>query len=719
MGYINKDYGPLINTRITDGARKKMSEGNFNISYFQVGDSEVCYSCVDELDLPLNMIIQSEYNFYNNSGGGYNKAGVKYPLPISEDNNNTFGIPFENSYVDNIFNTTQPRGFFNGENINSMNLNTSSGYTINCNKRVLLSSLNGGSVFTIQNNTIDSTANGTIEKGDIVTLFFNSTSNVTPINGKQLVLTYRVVSVEGSAISVDRELPNLNSMGYTGYARAVFYPNNMTDLYDTLTPEDYWGEGAINFECNDTTSQRDVLIWNMNIPWTEPLAGMNSSYTNLGSLEYTGSKEYLGYNSDSGQTDTGEVYYNNSLKEKVVVNPSEQKSIAIVHYSNNNIDDYYGEKFALEGFDSSNPGETGQARNFKIKLPWIMWHKSSDSTMGETFYVDPPGYDNLSLNQVKYIERVDNDGTETIKLRYFNLWDTNTNNDGYPNRVGKVWPDLKIVTFDDDEIVAALSYKSNRNWTLPAPKVNLYSPVTSTGTADGLLADENDTLYVTYRLDNTSIFTNSLHCNYYQKITGLSNECEDNSHDITLRFGSEFKFLIGSLTGTHPNGFVADKIKVLVQKVSTGQRPDPAQWREIDVTSQITNGVLLNETDLTSTSISVTKSMYDSAGLYNLTNYINLPANGITDRLRFGDEYYFYGLIETDAQATIYVMNYLCNLTSNQFNSSNNPTWDITKKPRITEIGLYDNNKELMIISKVQSPQERIGVQQYSIKIDF
>ena len=70
-------------------------------------------------------------------------------------------------------------------------------------------------------------------------------------------------------------------------------------------------------------------------------------------------------------------------------------------------------------------------------------------------------------------------------LRYYHLWDTNTNTNGYPNRVGKVWPDLKIVTFDDDEIIASLSYKSNRNWTLPAPKLGLIVPNTCNDTRCG------------------------------------------------------------------------------------------------------------------------------------------------------------------------------------------------------------------------------------------
>ena len=43
MGYILKNTDGLLNTRITDVGRRAISRGNFNISYFQVGDSEVDY----------------------------------------------------------------------------------------------------------------------------------------------------------------------------------------------------------------------------------------------------------------------------------------------------------------------------------------------------------------------------------------------------------------------------------------------------------------------------------------------------------------------------------------------------------------------------------------------------------------------------------------------------------------------------------------------------
>ena len=99
-----------------------------------------------------------------------------------------------------------------------------------------------------------------------------------------------------------------------------------------------------------------------------------------------------------------------------------------------------------------------------------------------------------NLFKPHYIESNVNNDMNNPGIRYYHLWDDNPNINGFPNRVGKVWPDLKMITFDDDEIIASLSYKSNRNWTLPAPKLGLIVPNTfngTTGSDTGLLVGYN------------------------------------------------------------------------------------------------------------------------------------------------------------------------------------------------------------------------------------
>ena len=473
----------------------------------------------------------------------------------------------------------------------------------------------------------------------------------------------------------------------------------------------------------------------MNIPWTESPAGLfNNTYQDynyFGSTGYCGSKEYFGYTTNDGQNDTSYSYYYNSFDEIVEVEPKDQKAIAILHYTNQSIDNFYGEKFAFQEYDVTDPGGTGQARNFRLSLPWLMWHKNPSGTTGEEFFVDPSGFTSIDLFQVQYIKSNKTSSFNDPGLRYYHLWDTHANSDGYPSRVGKVFPDLKMIVFDDDEIVASLNYKTNRSWTLPAPKLGLITPNTFGGVlggTTGLLTGSTDTLFLTYRFNN-SAFTNSLHCNYYSTIKNFTNECAPDgtlvagSSDVIVRFGNEFPFLISDI-GTTPSGFTANNMKILAQKVSSGStRPDPTKWKEIDMFSQLSatsvNGYL-TVTGLTGTTLQITKNMYDTASYYQLGNYITLPQlNESGTTFSFGDEYYFYGTLRTDIQATIYVMNYLCNLGQTQFQDSSNPTWNNTVPPYVTEVALYNSDKELMVISKIQSPEKRQGIQQYPIKLDF
>ena len=171
------------------------------------------------------------------------------------------------------------------------------------------------------------------------------------------------------------------------------------------------------------------------------------------------------------------------------------------------------------------------------------------------------------------------------------------------------------------------------------------------------------------------------------------------------------------------NGFWATKFKILAQKVITGERPDPTKWKVIDFTPQIQSQFIngyVTEKSLTGTTFIITPDNYNSAPYYKLNNYINLvPVSETGPTLNFGDEYYFYGNIETDIQATIYEMKYKINLGQTEFLISQNPSWVLGKPPYITEIGLFDDQKDLLVISKLQSPTLRQGIQQYVVKLDL
>jgi hypothetical protein len=913
MGYIIKSTSGLVNTRITDTGRQKLSQGRFNVVYFQVGDSEVSY---DKLPITYNQsnsfVLEPEFNAQNTAGVPQsNKQYVKYPYLVDQGETNTYGIPMMDSQVDSVYNRAAPRGFFSATTINSpYNWSALTGdyYVVSANYVVQMNSLIGTNKISISNLSCNSQNTRTPSIGDILTIYYDGnathncncqnlptptptatvsstptvTASVTPtpsptdicasptptptptqtpcasptprpicpptppaecfmkMDSCFAILTYRIVDVCGDVITLDRQTPDYSNLTQLCYARLIIYPPSMTVQYDSYTPRPHWADSVIDFESICDIDQFNVKIWNMNIPWTENPAGLVPTlfqgYSQFGSVNYIGSKEYFGYNSSQGQTTTDDVYYYNSFDEKIIVTPEEQKAIAIVHYTNQTIDFFYGEKFALEPYNPSNPDDTtGQARNFKIHLPWLMWHKNPNCCKGQTFWVDPPGFDNKNLFQVQYIRSKVNTDMNQPGLRYYNLWDTFANSNGLPSRVGKVFPDSKLIIFDDEEIVAGLSYKSNRNWTLTAPQVSLITPNTCDNTdgQDGILTGSNETLYVTYTLQNDLGFTNWLHCNYYSKIQGNNNECNpDVSKNVAVRFGAEFPclvqpsspittttttviptptttpkpvcqryqiinndaktaiitftpccdetktspLLLAGMTGTQlcsstdidpissavtitnigectgctttiatttsttysplttttttlcPTcnlfaGYWATEFKILAQKVITGQRPDPTKWKLIDFTSQIQSSFVngyVTESSLTGSTFVITLQNYLSAPFYSLNDYIDLVPIGQTDpKLNFGDEYYFYGNVETDIQATIYEMKYKINLGQAEFLKSQNPSWVDGTPSYITEIGLFDENKDLLIMSKLQSPTLRQGIQQYVVKLDL
>ena len=727
MAYIIKNTAGLINTRLTDVGRRKLSQGNFNISYFQVGDSEVSYNAVPNYNQTNNNILMPAFNAQNDTGSPQsNKQNIKYPYFVEGSEGGTYGIPFENSQVQPVYNSAGVKGFFTGTT-GAWLVQNSSAYTITSNYWVELVTLDGTNAITIVSDPCVATS-GTPNIGDFLTIYLDSSGTCQNVSTVP-ILTYKIQNVSGLNLTLDRPVPDYTTIASASqYGRVHIYPSGMTALYDTVTPAPYWQTDTFNFESPcDVSNRENTVVWNMNIPWSESPAGLFTNawegYSNFGSVSYIGTKEYLGYQENSGQTDTGQVYYYNSFDEKIVLSPSDQKTIAIIHYTNQDIDFVYGEKFSTVPFDPQNPtDDIGLARNLKVTLPTLMWHKTTGTTIGEVFMIDPPGYD---LCVPYYIKSSVNTDMNDPGIRYYQLWDLNPDANGNLNRVGKVFPDQQIIIIDDEEIVAALSYKSNRNWTLPAPQLSLITPnvcFTNNLNSEGLMTNDVQRLWVSYLLENTTGFTDSLHCNYYSVVRGPSTACNDTTKNVAVRFGPEFPFLNPNFSSGNLTGFPANAMKLICQVVSGDTRPNPTSWRVIDVTSQLTASTVngnITAAGITGTTFQIDIDSYSAASTYNLSNYISLVPNGSPEIMNFGDEYYFYGNFETDITATIYEMNYLVNLGRNQFTNTSNPTWTSGTTAYVTEIGLYDSDLELIVISKLQSPQKRQGIQQFVVKLDF
>jgi len=828
MGYIikNSTQGAIV-ARLTDAGRKKLSEGKLNISLFQLGDSEMCYDCYKTL--PGNAtspsttdgikVLQAEHNAQNLLGlPEKNKGHVKYPfLEDDTSSGNNFGPTIPQHTYEEVFNTATPRGFFSGTtnsngSYTSFTARTSQLYNLNPNWLFCGSAMTGSSIIQLISASTachDIVPNYTPVNGDLLSVTYQfSGTNCSELNylGAAQTLWYQVISGNANSgqtngkvfLTLDRQLPNFTGTSYSALSATCAHvrvyppysanPMTTTSIYSSASTISYWCNDTLSFNSCCDISTSDVKIWNMNINWTHQVAGVSSPSSGIyegvdyyGSSGYCGSKEYFGYESSNGQTfsdlqvdsyhDTivNGTWYVDSFGNTRVVEPEEQKCIGICHYTNNTTTDFYGEKFALKYQGSLPLGSTiGEAKNFKVHLPWLMWHKKSnngsgngtgkgdETIMGQTFYVDPPNFPNAFPAQPEIMYALPNGANMNDDgLRYYHLYDDNpgnSNSNTLPNRVGKVFPDYKLFIIDDQELLAAMSYKSNRSFTLPSPKTAKIPAgtacVTSACTA-GVVSGVGDRIYFSYLFVNNSGIPTGLHCNNYvwEEYDGV-----EPLFDVAITFGAEFPYLRPQgVTGpgvpaNNGTGWEADRLYLLVQVVTNGStvnmQPDPSNWQWKDVTNLIPNHtvgdkiVATNLVDHTfyingnDTTNATTCPAYTAMTAYTLNDFINVPvaSTGAND-LQFGDEYFLYGTVETDIMATIYEMKHLVKLDSGQYDVSTNPTWvdynttnSTTTTPKLTEIGLFDNENgfpDLMAIAKFQSPVPRTGTQQFTIAIDF
>ena len=64
-------------------------------------------------------------------------------------------------------------------------------------------------------------------------------------------------------------------------------------------------------------------------------------------------------------------------------------------------------------------------------------------------------------------------------------------------------------------------------------------------------------------------------------------------------------------------------------------------------------------------------------------------------------------------------MNYLINLPSGQFDTTQNPSYVSGVDKRITEVALLDSNKNVLVMAKTSKPIVRAGTQVVAVKIDI
>ena len=711
MSFLSSNNGEVVSAKITKKGRKAIASGSFNIAYFQIGDSEFDYTG----SLSLLTGSATHQHVLSPFDGD---TSIKYPFSMDSNTTTTYGIPVLNPN----YTTTNIRNLMGSAGCVS-NYNGTTGTTIETHKEsVLLSSISG--------NTLSVATGSLFTANEFITLALKPTSGTTNvITGNTTSLTYKIISKSGNTLTLDRNLANLTSLTGNG------------SVYNNLYNDEY-GVTELEPNCLPTPilSTSQLNSWTLNTIWTtKPIGadvgGINEDINGYRNNRYASVKNFLGYTTSEGQTfqnftggttSTGftstliGTSYKNCKGDIIQVSPEEQRSIAVLHYSELGDLIYDPERFFKYDDFISHLTTTGNTITddektdndyFEIYIPYIYYHRATGTTTsGAIFRMDTTDYYVKSVTGVT-------ESTFNVKFRY--LIDANN------NRVGKVFVNHKVIVFDDQELVAILDYRSNRKYTLPAPKLKLI------GTGDlpenSLISSTGQTLWVTYAIANeTGSTLNALPCNYYSKITGTTT-----ASSVTLNFDSaEFQYMAADISNLK-QGFVGKRILILMQLTTGSTLPSASLWKQSDYTTALgySGSTYIQPSGLTAYTYTINKTIYDSATTFDLDSHMTgLTSNYLgtysasdfaTTTPQFGDEQPFPGSVRLVRGSDIEEFNFLINLPIGKFSTTQNPTHTTGKDVYMTEIALLDINKNALVVAKTPTPIKRTGAQVFSVRLDF
>ena len=427
MAFIEKKNPVVINIKLTSKGRELLSEGNLNFQYFAIGDSEIDYNFISE-----TQVIDGEFDA---SKLGILRPADKNPKQLSFITKTLSGDPYNeissvpsSPYI--VSNTVDSLGFFTNITNTGATFIADANHVKQPDAMVDISTVAGGNQLALLKAPTYGTSTAEPAIGDMLlvkwTYGFNTTGQTVQRTLPTPYLFYRIENKTGTLggnnliVTVDRELPDFTGLAVSGiYAGALIYYdfiNFSGNTVFTMSSTDYLDESVLSFLENSQCPTIVFPFWNMSIIFTEEIAGVktnNKKYTQFDSRIYAGFVSYI--------QNQAPVY----------------KKLGVIHYTNSSPANVYAEKFYL-----NTP---------KLVIPTILWHKSQTGTMGVTL---------SAIGSAKILTN-SNSGATSLDTEYYDLADESG------NVVGKVFTNLKIFVIEDQELLFAMSYKSNRNWTLP------------------------------------------------------------------------------------------------------------------------------------------------------------------------------------------------------------------------------------------------------------
>lgn len=424
----------VIHIKLTDKGRELLSRGQLRFKKFAIGDSEIDYKFnTDNNVLSSDDVVLRPFDnnpditsFITKNVGG----SLRTKLPAIA---NTTSL---------ISNTIDQKGLFDVTG-STNKFFTDPAHVKQAHGKVVTSTIHGGKQLGISQTSEYLAGSPEPVVGDYVMVKWanpyvtsNNISSTVDSDGALPFLFYKIVSVDSGSIgsnnlkvTVDRELPNFENVNTPYDSDVMIYPNNngrkisgdsIQNYYGAPYTTDFVKESMLAFFENYDTPTIEVPVWNMTIVFTENIIGIDPL-------------TYRGIEGNPSVEFGGMVQYFQRLDPKV-------KNIGLIHYSNLSPSNNYGEGLVANA--TSTP---------ILDLPTIMWHKNINGKLGLKLVGDSSSITTLPDLNSTYLNLIDENG----------------------NVVGKVLPDLKLFIIEDQELLMAMSYKSNRSWTLPSVNIDL------------------------------------------------------------------------------------------------------------------------------------------------------------------------------------------------------------------------------------------------------
>jgi len=415
-----------------------------------------------------------------------------------------------------------------------------------------------------------------------------------------------------------------------------------------------------------SASTADTQIWNMSIVRTNKVigsTGATSAYTTYGSVQYNGTKHMLGFDVD-------------------------HRAIGIIHDGNPNLDNDGIERLEISATT--------------LHLPTILWHRkpefaSGTGTKGGHSFTD-------SLSKAYF---------DPLANLYYSVLKDGT--DASAIEVGRVYNDLRMIVITHQELLAAMSYKSNRNWTLPPLDVSIEPNYFTQYTG---LCENNKVYLVSYTMAASATYNpilsfsyrNYLHCENISKVYGveggpyLLKANVSANHFPYMRGG----FDIDSYSGT---GWNANTCNIIVKEMAVSEFSGLSYvshtgWKKIPGGGAYVGESIISASGLSNFEFVITRDDYDNATDYTIGTQIT-GDEFIRDSigLSYGDESFFYGSVEYDLIKDPECMSIKFPIMPHQLNSTKNATFTSdNSNTYITGLYILDDLGRLVATAKPSRP---------------